>query len=719
MFQIIQYQKTGEMSIEEVPAPRLKDGGVLVQNVFSLISTGTERTSVETAQASLIGKARSRPDLVRQVIDNVKREGLLATYEKVQNRLDNYKELGYSSAGIVVESSVTTFKPGDRVACAGYAYHAEFIFVPKNLVVKIPAGVSFEEAAFTTLGAIALQGVRQADVRIGEQVAVIGLGLVGLITVQLLKANGCRVIGLDISENNFELAKKLGCDACTLSIPDAGKVVEAFTKGYGTDAVIITASTRSNEPLELALQLARKKSKVVVVGAVGMDVPRSPFYEKELELRISCSSGPGRYDPEYEEKGNDYPIGYVRWTENRNMEAVLDLISQKKLDVQSLITHKFPIQDALQAYDILTGKVKEKHLGILIEYPGSEKIKKPDIKKIELFQKTKADFNPPQLVVGFIGAGNFAQSYLIPPLQKLGVRLKGVATLKPINARSVGKKFRFEYCTTQAEEIINDPEINTIFIATRHDSHAHYVIEALKKGKHVFVEKPLAICETQLKEIKDLYETQSALQGLHLMVGFNRRFSQPFKEIKDFFKDTPEPFVITYRVHAGFIPKTSWIQDPAQGGRIIGEGCHFIDCMMFLLEANPVRIYAESINSQNSQVENHDNITVSLKFSDGSVGNLLYLANGDRSVEKEYCEIYSSGKTAILDNFKEVSFYHKGKKKKVKYDGTKGHKQEIEHFVKVILGKQKPQLSFESIYFTTLTTFKIVESLQRGIPCEI
>jgi polar amino acid transport system substrate-binding protein len=719
MLQVIQYQKTGEMSVEELPVPKLRDGGVLVQNVFSLISSGTERTSVETAQASLIGKARSRPDLVKQVIDNVKREGLLATYEKVQTRLDNYKELGYSSAGMVVESSVTAFKPGDAVACAGYAHHAEFIFVPKNLVVKIPPGVSFEEAAFTTLGAIALQGVRQADVRLGEQVAVIGLGLVGLITVQLLKANGCRVIGLDISEDNFELAKKLGCDACTLSTTDAEKVVEAFTKGYGTDAVIITAATRSNEPLELALQFARKKSKVVVVGAVGMKVPRTPFYEKELELRISCAYGPGRYDPEYEEKGKDYPIGYVRWTENRNMEAVLDLISQKKLDVKSLISHKFPIQDALRAYDIITGKVKEKHLGILIEYPNGEKTKKWEIKKVQFFQKAKPNSNPSQLVAGFIGAGNFAQSYLIPPLQQLGIRLKGVATTKPVNARSVGKKFRFEYGTTEADEILNDPEINTVFIATRHDSHAHYVIEALKKGKHVFVEKPLAIHETQLKEIKDIYETQSSLQGLHLMVGFNRRFSRPFKDIKDFFKETPEPFVITYRIHAGFIPKTSWIQDPSQGGRIIGEGCHFIDGMMFLIETNPIRIYAESIDSRNSQVENHDNINVTLKFSDGSVGNLLYLANGDNSVEKEYCEVYSSGKTVIMDNFKKVSFYHKGKKKTVKYDGTKGHKQEIEHFVKVILGEQEPQFSFGSIYYTTLTTFKIVESLQRGIPCEI
>lgn len=337
MLQIIQYQKTGEIFVEELPAPKLKSGGILVQNIYSLISAGTERTSVETAQASLIGKAKSRPDLVKQVINNIKREGIIVTYKKVMNRLDNYKELGYSSAGIVLESSVDEFKPGDRVACAGStANHAEIIFVPKNLAVKIPENVSFEEAAFTTLGAIALQGVRQADLRIGENVAVIGLGLIGLITVQLLKSNGCRVIGLDISSNNFKLAKEFGCDECSLLNQDALRLVETFTRGYGTDAVLITASTKSNEPIEYALEFARKKSKIVIVGVTGMNIPRSPFYEKELDIRISCSYGPGRYDPQYEEKGIDYPIGYVRWTERRNMEAIVNLLSERKLDFKSL-----------------------------------------------------------------------------------------------------------------------------------------------------------------------------------------------------------------------------------------------------------------------------------------------------------------------------------------------------------------------------------------------
>jgi polar amino acid transport system substrate-binding protein len=716
MLQIVQYQKTGEMLVEELPTPLLKSDSVLVQNVFSLISAGTERTSVETARASLIGKAKSRPDLVKQVLDNVKREGLKATYEKVQNRLNNYKELGYSSAGIVVESSVDLFKPGDRVACAGsgYASHAEVICVPKNLVAKMPDVISFEEAAFTTVGSIALQGVRQADVRIGESVAVIGLGLLGLMTAQLLKANGCKVMGLDISETNFELARKLGCDDCIPSTEDAVKLVETFTKGYGTDAVIITAATQSNEPIELALRFARKKSKIVVVGAVGMNLPRTPFYEKELELRISCSYGPGRYDAEYEEKGNDYPIGYVRWTENRNMGAILDLIAQKKLDVTSLTTHRFPIQEALRAYDIITGKVKERYLGILIQY--SQEVR--GIRKIELPRNEHYAPHITQLIVGFIGAGNFAQSYLIPPLQKLGVRLRGVAISTPINAKSVGKKFHFEYCAVRGEEILQDPEINTTFIATRHDSHAKYVVEALKRGKHVFVEKPLAIHEEQLQEIKETYLTVSSGHSL-LMTGFNRRFSEPFRDIKQFFSAAREPLFILYRVNAGFLPKTHWVQDEKQGGRIIGEGCHFIDCMAFLTGAKPVSVCAISMTSQNAQVENKDNLSVSIKFSDGSVGNLIYLANGDSSVGKEYCEVSSGGKTAIMDNFKEVLFHQNGKRKKVKYDGSKGHRQEVDHFVKAVLGQQELSLSFESIYDTTLTTFKILESLQKGIVIEI
>lgn len=708
MRQVIQYQKTGEMYVEELPAPRLKGGGILIQTVASLISAGTERSSVETAQASMIGKAKSRPDLVKQVIANAKREGVMATYEKVKTRLDNYKDLGYSSAGIVLESSVPDFKPGDHVACAGagYASHAEMAYIPKNLAAKVPEGVTLEEASFGTVGAIALQGVRQADVRLGEYVAVVGLGLLGLIAVQLLKANGCRVIGLDINENNFEIAKKFGCDVCAVSNEDSIKIVESFTKGYGTDAVLLTAATKSNEPLELAIQFARKKSKIVVVGAVNMEIPRSPFYEKELDFTISCSYGPGRYDSSYEEGGQDYPIGYVRWTEQRNIEAILDLIADKRLDVKSLITHRFDIGNALKAYDLITGKIQEKYLGVVITYPEQTEASRKNYKVS--FKNNSVDKSS-ALSVGFIGAGNFAQSYLIPPLQKSGAALKGVVTSKPVNASSVGKKYNFEFCATDAAEVLKNKDINTVFIATRHDSHARYVSESLKAGKHVFVEKPLAINEEQLEEITEVFKKQN---NLALMVGFNRRFSKPFRDMKEFFKNRQEPMIITYRVNAGFIPKTSWIQDAAQGGRIIGEGCHFIDTMQFLTDARPVSVYAAAIQSPNSQVEDYDSVNISITFDDGSVGNLLYLANGDGSLAKEYCEAFCGGKTAVMNNFTELFLHSGGKKNKKSYAGTKGHAEEVEHFVNVVGGKEKADISYESLYDTTLVTFKALESLQ-------
>jgi predicted dehydrogenase/threonine dehydrogenase-like Zn-dependent dehydrogenase len=715
MLQIIQYQKNGEMFVEELPSPMLKKGNILVRNVYSLISSGTERTSVETAQASMIGKAKSRPDLVKQVMDNVKREGVIATYKKVNSRLDNYKELGYSSAGIVIESSVDEFKAGDRVACAGNAYHAEIISIPKNLAAHIPENVSFEEAAFTTIGAIAMQGVRQADIRIGEYVAVIGLGLIGLITIQLIKSAGCRVIGIDINDQNFELAMQLGCDECAISDNSTVKAVESFTNGIGTDAVIITASTRSNEPLVSSLNFARKRSKVVVVGAVGMDIPRSPFYEKELELKISCSYGPGRYDSDYEEKGIDYPVGYVRWTENRNMISILDLLSQKKLNCESLITHKFKIQDALQAYSLITGKQEEKYLGILIKYPekaGDE----PETKKVRTSKNDTGKISG-KITVGFIGAGNFAQSYLLPNLMSKKVELKGVVTTKPINALSVSKKFGFEFCSTDTNEILNNKDINTLFITTRHDTHAHFVIEALSAGKNVFVEKPLAINFEELESINRLFDTGNVRSKI--LTGFNRRFSKPFSDIKKFFKDNMEPLVINYRVNAGFIPKNHWIQDQSQGGRIIGEGCHFIDCISFLTDSEPVSVYASSLRSKNGETEFNDSVSIVINYSDGSIGNLLYLANGDPALPKEYCEVFSGGRSAVMNNFNDVIFFNDGKKKKNKYNGSKGYEEELDHFIKLVSGTEEEQISFASMYKTTLVTFRIMESLRDGTPVKI
>ncbi|ABF42794.1 Alcohol dehydrogenase, zinc-binding protein [Candidatus Koribacter versatilis Ellin345] len=711
MKQVIQYQKTGDITVEELPVPQLKSGGILVRNFFSLISAGTERSSVTTAQASLIGKAQARPDLVRQVMDNVKREGLMATIEKVQNRLDNYKELGYSCAGIVVESAVDEFKVGDRVACGGvgYASHSEIVYVPKNLATLVPESVAMDDAAYTTVIAIAMQGVRQADVRVGEKVVVMGLGLIGLITVQILKASGCAVIGLDISDRNFELAKKFGCSECAVSDMHSVGKVEAFTRGRGSDAVIVTAATKSSEPVELAMQYARKRSKVVVVGAVGMDIPRSPFYEKEVDFRISCSYGPGRYDSEYEERGHDYPIGYVRWTEKRNMESALDLIAERRLDVRSLTTHTIPVDKALEAYDIITGKTQTPYLGILLSYPDATYERTAANRRIDL-SPTKA-VPESSAAIAFIGAGNFAQSYLLPPLKKIGAQFELVATSKPVNASSVAKKFGFRSFTTDPGEVFQDPAVKLVFISTRHDTHGRYVLEALQAGKRVFVEKPLAISSKELEEIGATYRAAAESgNSPFLMVGYNRRFSDPLKTMKKFFQGAGEPLTMHYRVNAGYLPLNSWYQDSAQGGRTVGEMCHFVDTMQFLAGAQPVSVYA-SAPADKAGRYNHDNAVVQITFDDGSVGSILYLASGGPSMPKEYIEAFAGGRSAVMDSFKSLVMYSGRKDEKKSYSGDKGHTAEMQAVMDGLKNGQSP-IPFGSLEATSKVTFAALESIR-------
>ena len=710
MKQLIQNFKTGELYVDDVPVPGLSEGMVLVENEYSLISAGTEKGTVKVAQANLFGKARQRPDLVAQVVQNIKKEGFSATFAKVKNKLDSLKALGYSTSGTVISSMDKNglFRPGDRVACAGqdYASHAEIVSVPQNLVVKIPDDVSFSEAAFTTLGAIAMQGVRQAAPELGERICVIGLGLLGQLTCQILKANGCRVFGIDLDESLVKLVISTGIhSAIRRSDPRLIPACESFTMGQGFDSVIITAATQSNDPVELSAELLKKKGKIIVVGAVKMDIPRDPhFYRKELELKMSCSYGPGRYDVNYEENGNDYPFSYVRWTENRNMEAFLDLISEKRITVQPLITHVFDIENAIEAYDIVLGKKKEKHIGILLKY-------KDNGKKKETIIRGK---NTPvsEINVGFIGAGSFAQSYLIPNVKTYGASLDGVVTASGISSKNVLDKFGFNFCSSEAEDIFKKEDINTIFIATPHNTHSELVIRAMESKKNVFVEKPLAINESQLFKVIDAKSDYTN----NLMVGFNRRFAPVSETIKNEFCNINEPLVISMRINAGFIPKEHWTQQHDVGaGRIIGEICHFIDLIQYFTDSEPVKVFAEAINSENVKITPDDNISIIVKLANGSVGNIVYLANGDKGMPKEKIEVFGAGMIGVINDFRDGVFYRGGKVIKLKSNG-KGHREEIIRFLDSVKKGDESPISFRSVCLTTLTTFRIIDSLRTGLP---
>ncbi|MGA1791490.1 MAG: bi-domain-containing oxidoreductase [bacterium] len=734
MKQLLQNFKTGELLMEEIPPPTLKPGGVLVQNICSLISAGTERSTVSTAQAGLIGKARQRPDLVRQVLDNVKREGIIGTYRKVRTRLESLKALGYSSAGIVCESGCDAFQPGDRVACAGggYASHAEIIFVPRHLCAQIPETsrnrdpIGFDEAAFTTLGVIAMQGIRQAGVHIGERVAVIGLGLIGLLTVNILNAAGCHVLGADISDANAAYAERMGCDAfCLMS--DLEDQAHAFSQGQGMDAVILTAGTSSNEPIAKAGAISRKKATVVVVGAVGMNIPRDPhYYQKELQIRMSTSYGPGRYDAGYEEKGLDYPIGYARWTENRNMEAFLGLMARGRLSVKPLMTHRFPFEDAVAAYDLITGKRKEPYLGVLLSYDALHEEKKrialQDPSRIFPASEDEPMPSPDNTccnaltpVIGFIGAGNFAQSYLIPNLKReKTLLLRAVCTASGLTASTVAKKFGFLMQSSKATDVLQDPEINTIFVATRHDSHARYVIESLKAGKHVYVEKPLCINEEEMEEILEICNARRISRGpSHLiMVGFNRRFSPLMEEMKAFFRDRSAPMAVYARVNAGCLPAEHWTHDPeVGGGRIIGEGCHFLDTFRYLINSPAKEVFARALPSSGHPP---DSVCITVRYQDGSVANLAYLANGDPGVPKEYFEIHAGGRSAILDDFRVLILAANRRKKRIKRAQDKGHQREIHAFIHAVQTGGPSPIPFGEILETTRVGFAIMRSIRTG-----
>lgn len=717
MKQIVQTLRTGEINVEDVPVPALQDAWVLVRNTASVISAGTEKTKVDMGKKNLIQKALARPDLVRQVIKKLKTEGLSKTLQTVNTRLDAPSPLGYSSAGevVAVGGLVKGVQVGDRVACggAGYANHAEFVAVPKNLVVKIPQGVSDEEAAFTTLGSIALQGVRLAEPKLGERFLVLGLGLLGQIAVQLLRANGCEVFGTDLNPDMVKLAEEFGAVGLHPGT-DIAATCLALTEGHGVDGVIITAGTSSNQPIELSGEACRKKGRVIVVGAVRMDIPREPYFKKEINVMISCSYGPGRYDPSYEEGGSDYPLAYVRFTEQRNMQTFLQLVAQKKLDLQRLITHRFSLDQAAEAYGLLEGERREPYLGIVLRY-AEARLAGAGGSRIPT---ASAPINKAKLGLSFMGAGNYTTATLLPALKGLDdVELRGLVTSSGRTAQGVAKQFGFSFCAGDYAEMLKD-DTDVVFVTTRHDSHASAVAEALRAGKHAYVEKPLGLSVPELQQVHAAF---LAAGNKQVLIGFNRRFAPLTQEVLKHFQNVQSPLVINIRVNAGAIPEDHWIQDPSQGGgRLIGEGCHFIDLAAALARAKPVSVYAVGAAKANKSPMLNDNVCISLQFDNGSVANISYVADGSKAQAKEYVEVFGGGRGAVLDDFKSVTFYTGDTGVEEKKGGVqdKGQKAMLRGFVDG-LKSGKPLVAYEDIALTSLATIAAVESMMIGAPVPV
>ena len=721
MKQVLQQPRTGEVMVAEVPAPPLTPGCVLVRIAASLVSAGTERAVSEFASKSLLRKAKARPDLVRAVLDKVRRDGVVPAVEAVRARLDQPTALGYSSAGTVVGlgDGVRDLVAGDRVACAGagYAVHAEVACVPRLLVAKIPPAVSFEEAAFTTVGAVALHGIRQAEVRVADVVAVIGLGLLGQLTVQTLKAAGCRVLGMDIAPDRADLALRLGALATSVSASEFHELCLDHTHGFGVDAVMIAAETASSDPVNLAGQVARDRAVVVAVGTVGMDIERKAYYEKELDFRLSRSYGPGRYDEVYELKGRDYPIGYVRWTETRNMEGFLELVADGKLEVKPLITHRYPLERAPVAYDLITGKTGERFLSVLFTYPDEIHL---DQRLQLVSQADSPNLSPGTVRMGLLGAGGFATGTLLPAMKRAGgVDFAGVCAATGAHSRHAADKFGFRYCTTDENQVVGDSSINTVVISTRHHLHARQVLASLAAGKNVFCEKPLCLRAEELAQIVRAYLETGKTRRPVLMVGFNRRFAPLAVRMKSFLAGISDPLTLHYRVNAGFLPADHWVNDPEQGGgRILGEACHFVDFLSFLAGSRPgeVQTLAPAAGHTGS-----DSVVAVMKFANGSQGTISYLTGGDKSYSKERVEVLGGGAIAVLEDFRRLDLVRNGRRQTVRsrWQQDKGHQREWEAFVASIGGSQPPPIPLEEIVASTLATLKIVESQTSGRALEV
>ena len=713
MMQLIQSYKTGELGLFEVPAPTCQVNGIIVKTDTSLISAGTEKMIVEMAKKSLIGKAKSRPDLVKQVIQKMKQEGIKNTMDKVQSKLNTPIPLGYSCTGIVMQigDNIPNLSVGDRVACggAGFANHSEFNYIPKNLFVKIPDTVEDSEASFVTVGAIALQGVRQTNPLLGENIVVIGLGLLGQLTVQLLKANGCRVLGVDLDIYKLNLGLKLGADQVCHS-SDIRLAAAEFTAGHGADAVIITASGKSDQLVIDAGEISRMKGRVINVGLVGMNIPRDIYYKKELKVKLSMAYGPGRYDPQYEEQGIDYPFPYVRWTEQRNFGAFLQLIEQQKVTPKELITHSFEFNDALKAYDLISAKSEENYLGILLKY-NQENLREQPSKVISL--NSDSTIKTEEINLGLIGAGNFASSITLPNLKKnKAFHLIGLCDSSPVIAHSSGEKYGFRFISSDPDKLLKSPNINTVIINTRHNTHAQLVLAALKHGKNIFVEKPLCLTEKELEIIREVCVPNGTPHTSPiLMVGFNRRFSPLIQKMKEVLSNSPS--VISYRINAGIIPLNSWVQDPSiGGGRIIGEVCHFIDTCSFLTGGLIQRVMATVVRKDDQSIPDEDNVSILLSYNNGSTATITYIAYGNKSMPKEYIEVFTNGTAMQMNDFRKLIIFNRSKKKTFSCaNQDKGFRAEFEAFSAAIkIGK--PAIPFESLYNTTLAAFRIREAIK-------
>ncbi|MCD4751861.1 MAG: bi-domain-containing oxidoreductase [Anaerolineaceae bacterium] len=716
MKQLLQNMKNGEAVVLELPVPDVQPGTALVRTAASLVSAGTERMVVEFAEKSLVGKARSRPDLVKQILDRARREGVLSTLEAAFNRLEQPMALGYSSAGTIAAlgEGMQEYHIGQRVACAGggYAVHAEYAVIPKNLLTPLTENVDFEEAAFTTVGAIAMQGFRLAELKLGERVAIIGLGLLGLLSVEICEAAGCQVFGIDLDEKRVDVARQLGAEAALRN--DVEAIAASFTGGVGFDAVLICADTTSNDPVWLGGQIARERGKIVAIGAVGMNIPRKVYYQKELEFIVSRSYGPGRYDSNYEEGGVDYPISYVRWTEGRNMESFVALLASKKIDVSAIISHRFSIEEAAKAYSLITGKEEESFLGVLLKYPVEEKFavrRKIEVNKKEPSQAATS------LSLGVLGAGNYAKAVFLPIVKKTGmVQKHTIISGAGMTATNAAKRYGFQYASSREEDVLENDAVNIIAILNRHQFHASQVMRGLAAKKHVYCEKPLAISEEELRSVVSALRTDAVTL---LTVGFNRRYAPMAVQMKSFLHEG-EPMMMHYRVNAGYLPSSHWLHDARQGGgRIIGESCHFIDFLCYLTGEIPVSVSAAAL--PDDERYHQDNVVMTFRFKNGSVGTVSYLANGSKAYPKEFVEVFQNGAVAALNDFRKLELvrgdYRRVSRSRLRQD--KGHASSWRNFLETVKNGKSAPIPYQQLIGVTEASFKAVESLKLGKEVEI